>query len=103
MEDGKTYFYGKVGMGTINPLAKLHIDQANTSGAIPVLTLDQADVSEEFMKLIGSAANANLTQSIIAEASVTTATRAGFVKVNVQDDGNQITDQAYFMPIYTLA
>ena len=51
----------------------------------------------------GSAAAATLTQTIVAEADVTTATRQGFVKVYVQDDGNQITDQAYFMPIFTLA
>lgn len=83
--------------------AQCSIDQSSTSGAEPVLKLDQADVSEEFIRFVGSAAAATLTQSIVAEADVTTATRAGFVKVYVQDDGNQITDQAYYMPLYTLA
>ncbi|MHA2065014.1 MAG: hypothetical protein ACXABY_11625 [Candidatus Thorarchaeota archaeon] len=27
----------------------------------------------------------------------------GWLKVNVQDEGNQITDGDYFIPIYTLA
>ncbi len=92
-----------VGVGLESPVAKVHIDQASTTAAIPVLILDQADVSEPFIKLIGAAAASNLTQSIVAEASVTSAARAGFIKVNVQDDGNRITDQDYFIPIYTLA
>jgi hypothetical protein len=81
----------------------LRIDQSSTTGATPVLYLDQADTSEEFIRYRGSAADLDLTTSIVEEAAVTTATRAGFVRVYVQDDGNQITDQAYYMPIYTLA
>jgi hypothetical protein len=54
------------------------------------------------MKLIGTAAAATVTNSIVAQADVTTATVAGYVKVEVQDDGNQITDQDYYMPVYTL-
>lgn len=101
----KSYFGGRVGIGTgvTLPTGQLHVDQASTTGAIPVLLLDQADVSEEFIRFIGTAAAATLTQSIVAEGDVTTATRAGFVKVYVQDDGNQITDQAYFVPLFTLA
>lgn len=79
------------------------IEQTNSTGALPTIALTQDDVSEEFIRFTGQAANANLTQSIVAEADVTTATRAGFVKVNVQDEGNQITDGDYFMPIFTLA
>lgn len=94
---------GNVGIGIAAPVAKTHIDQASTTAAQPVLILDQADVSEEFIKFIGTAAAATLTRSIVAEADVSTATRAGFLKINVQDDGNRITDQAYFLPIYTLA
>jgi len=47
---------GNVGIGTAAPLAQLHVDQSSTSGAIPVLTLDQADVSEGFINLIGTSA-----------------------------------------------
>ncbi len=94
---------GRVGIGASSPSAQLHIDQASSTAAIPVLTLDQADVDEPAIKIIGTAAAADLTRTIVAEADVTTATRAGFVKVEVQDDGNQITDQDYYMPVYTLA
>lgn len=92
-----------VGVAAGSHLARLHVDQLSTTFAKPVLALDQADVSEEFIRFIGTSANGVLTQSIVEEADVTTATRAGWLKVYVQDDGNQLTDQAYFLPVYTLA
>ena len=93
---------GNVGIGTTGPLAKLHVDQSSTTGAVPVLTVDQADISEEFVRFIGTSANAVLNQSIVEAADVTTATIAGYLKIYVQDDGNQLTDQSYYLPIYTL-
>ena len=86
-----------------NVLAQLHVDQPSTTAAIPVALLDQADVDQPFIKFIGTAASATLTNSLVAAADVTTATVAGYVKVEVRDDGNQITDQTYYMPVYTLA
>ncbi len=94
---------GDVGVGVTNALAQLHVDQSSLTGAQPVLRLDQADVSEEFVRFIGTAAAGTLTQSIVNEADVDVMTLEGFLKVNVQDDGNQVTDQAYFMPIYSIA
>lgn len=92
-----------MGIGLAAPAAKLHIDQSSTTAAKPVLTVDQADVSEEFIRFIGSSANGVLTQSIVEAADVATPTLAGYLKIYVQDDGNQLTDQSYFIPIYTLA
>ena len=40
---------GNVGIGITVPTAKLHVDQSSTTAAIPVLTLDQADLSEEMI------------------------------------------------------
>lgn len=94
---------GNVGINVATPLAKLHIDQSSTTAAKPVLTLDQADVSEEFIRFIGTSANGVLTQSIVDDADITTRTVVGWVKVYVQDDGDQLTDQVYYMPVYTLA
>jgi len=46
---------GKVSIGAnLTPLAKLHIDQATNDAAIPVLSLDQADISDGFINFIGS-------------------------------------------------
>lgn len=93
----------RMGIRITAPAAVLDIDQTSTSGAIPVLKLDQGDVSEEFVRFVGTSANGILTQSIVEAADVATATIAGYVKVYVQDDGNQLADQAYYMPLYTLA
>ena len=41
---------GNVGVGLIAPSGKLHIDQSSTTAVIPVLKLDQADLSEEFIQ-----------------------------------------------------
>jgi hypothetical protein len=102
-----TYFAiptgGDFGIGTSSPAARLDVDQVSTTAAIPVQRLDQADVDEPFTKYVGSAAAATLTRSIVAEADVTTATRQGFVKIEIEDVGNQVTDQDYFVPFYTLA
>ncbi len=94
---------GNVGIGIVAALGQLHVDQPSATGAEPVIFLDQADISEEFIKFQGAAAAATLTQSIVAEADVTTATRQGFIKIEIEDVGNQVTDQAYFVPFFTLA
>ncbi len=45
---------GNVGIGTATPTGKTHIDQATDDAAIPVLVLDQSDISEGFINFIGS-------------------------------------------------
>lgn len=101
---GMTIANGRVGIGGVTaPVAKAHIDQSSTTGAIPVLTVDQADVSEEFIRFIGSCTDGDLTGSIVEAADVSTATIAGYLKVYVQDDADVLTDQAYFVPLYTLS
>jgi len=45
---------GYVGIGESSPLGKLHVDQASTTGAVPALLLDQADLSEEFINFVST-------------------------------------------------
>ncbi|KKK99774.1 hypothetical protein LCGC14_2629360 [marine sediment metagenome] len=88
------------------PVATLHVDQTSTTGAKPVLYLDQAsteDPPEPFIFYEGTAVSASLDEPIVDVGDVTTATIAGYVRVQVLDKGNQITDQAYYHPLYTLA
>lgn len=82
---------------------KLTVGDDLSTFANPAIHVIQGDVSEEFIRFQGSSANGVLTQSIVEDADVTTATRAGWVKIHIIDDGNQLTDQAYFIPAYTLA
>jgi len=50
---------GNVGIGTTGPTAQLHVDQSSTTGAIPVLLLDQADLSEEFIEFTSTVGAGN--------------------------------------------
>ncbi len=46
---------GIVGIGTTSVAAKMTIDQSSTTGAIPTLAVDQADISEGAINFIASA------------------------------------------------
>lgn len=86
---------------TSNP-AKLAVDQSSTTGALPVLSLDQGDVSEEFIRLIGTSAADN-SQSLIDAADLTTpGAIVAWIKVYIQDDAGSgaITDGYYYVPAY---
>lgn len=48
------YFSGRLGINMSSPTAMLHVDQSDNGGAIPVLSLDQADTSDGFINFIGS-------------------------------------------------
>jgi len=96
---------GDFGIGTNTPSASLHVDQSSSTGAKPVLTVDQADVSEEFIRFIGTSANGVVTQSLVEDADVTTRTLEGWLKIYVYDGPSgtgQLGSQAYYVPIYTL-
>jgi hypothetical protein len=94
---------GFVGIGTDSPASRLHVVQNSTTKAVPVLTLTQTDVSEEFVRFIGTSTT-DASQSLVDAANMTTpGAIAGWVKVYVQDDQgtNSITDGVYFVPFYT--
>ena len=94
---------GNVGIGLTGPSAQCHIDQSSGTGAKPVLTLDQGDVSEEFIKLIGTSAVDN-TQSFVDATDLTTPGNImGWIRVYIQDDAasGAISDGIYFVPFYS--
>jgi hypothetical protein len=94
---------GDVGVGVAAPAAKLHVDQADTSGAKPVLTVDQADVSEEFIRFVGTSTT-DASQSLVDAADMEDpGAIVGWLKIYVQDDQatNPITDGAYYIPFYS--
>lgn len=70
---------GDVGIGTTSPTAKLHIDQASTTDAIPVLTLDQADISEEMISFETTVGFNNPITTVGARVLTTT----HFIKVTL--------------------
>lgn len=62
----------RVGINVAAPTGKLHIDQSSTTAAIPVLILDQADVSEEFIELVTTIGTGNALEAVGAKTLTTT-------------------------------
>ena len=46
-----------VGIGIEAPTAKLHVDQTESAGAVPVVRLDQGDADESFIDFVGTSAD----------------------------------------------
>lgn len=97
----------RVSIGASSFGGALKVDQSSATGGRPVLTLDQGDIDQEFVGARGTSTSANLNRSLVIEASVSTATRAGFLMFNIIDEtatgSGGITDGDYFIPFYTLA
>lgn len=92
-----------VGVALAGHVGKFHVDQSSATGAKPVLVLDQADVSEEFIRLIGTSTT-DASQSLVDAADLATpGSIVGWFKIYIQDDQgtNPITDGVYYVPFYT--
>ena len=84
------WIVGRTGFNAQAPLAQVHIDQSVSDAAIPVLILDQADLSEGFVNHIGTTA----ASAVGPISSWTTGnTIQGFVRT-------EINGAAYWMPYY---
>ncbi len=70
---------GNISVGDVVPAAKLHVDQASTTAAIPVLTLDQADISEEMISFETTIGTGNAIEAVGAKTLTTT----HFIKVTL--------------------
>lgn len=70
---------GRLGIDTTSLTAKLYVDQKSTTAAIPVLTLDQADVSEEMIDFVTTIGTGNAIEAVGAKALTTT----HFIKVTL--------------------
>ena len=81
----------KIGFGTSTPAdASVEINQANSSGAIACLSLDQDDTDQEFIKFDGTTAS-DQSSSLTTDTSVGSLT--GHIRVNING-----TD--YWIPYY---
>ena len=71
----------KIGFGTATPAdASVEINQANSSGAIACLSLDQDDTDQEFIKFDGTSST-DQTSSLTTDTSVGSLT--GHIRVNI--------------------
>lgn len=76
---GTTLSSGYLGIGNAAPAAKCHVDQHSTTAAVPVLYLDQADISEEMIEFNTTIGTGNAIEAIAAKTLTTT----HFIKVTL--------------------
>jgi len=86
------------------PAGTLHLVQASTTGAKPVLILDQADVDEDYIKVIGTSDTSADRALVDAVDFPNIGAIKGYLKINVQDDQatNPIVDGDYYIPFYAV-
>ncbi len=95
---------GTLAIGPTAAAAKLHVDQDSTSGAQPVITLEQADVDEDYFKFVGTS-DTSADRALVDAANFTTpGAIVGWLKCNVQDDqgSSPIVDGDYYIPFYAV-
>lgn len=74
---------GLIGIGTAAPAGKTHIAQTSTTAAIPVLYLDQDDLSEEFIEFDATVGAGNPVEEVAA----TTFTPTHYVRCSIPGVG----------------
>lgn len=62
----------------------------------------QSTITSDLMLLSGKATTGILTNTLVAGADVTTATKALFVRVNVTDDNSVVTAGDYYIQLFTI-
>ena len=89
---------------TTAPVGVLDVVQSSTTGAKPVVLLNQADVDEDYLKIIGTS-DTSADRALVDAANFTTpGAIKGWLKINVQDDQatNPIVDGDYYIPFYAV-
>jgi hypothetical protein len=72
----------KIGFGTSSPAnASVEINQANSSGAIACLSLDQDDQDQEFIYFDGTSASDS--SASLSSSTGTTSSKVGAIRVNI--------------------
>jgi len=72
----------KIGFGTSSPTSGfVNIDQASSTGAIAVLTLDQGDADQEFIKFDGTTGSGSTAS--VSTSTATDGSKVGALKINV--------------------
>lgn len=85
--------------GTDPPETFLKLDNGSSINVLKVAEM-KPDGS---LKVTGTAVSGDLGKAIVDVDDVKLATVAGYLKVDVTDEGSQIADQGYFIPLYILA
>ena len=72
----------KIGFGTSSPTsAFVTMDQASSTGAIAVLTLDQGDADQEFIRFDGTSGSDG--SKSISSSTATDGSKVGAIRINI--------------------
>lgn len=94
---------GNIGFGVADPAASVHIDQPSTTGAKPTLLLDQADIDQPLVKIVGTAELGSADRTLVAASDFTTpGAIVAWEMVYAEDIGNRFTDGKYYRPLYAI-
>jgi len=85
--------------GNLSITGKATIDQSSSTAGVPVLTLDQADTSEEFIKFIGTS-DSDPNHSFVPPEEIETPLLSGYIRIYIEDVGEEIDSGIYFIPFY---
>lgn len=88
-----TLLSGSIGINEASPDGKLDVAQSSLTAAIPVLELQQADLSEEFVNFVTTVGVGNPIEAVGAKTLTTT----HFVRIQIEGVGYR------FVPVGTIA
>lgn len=90
-----------VGIALGSHVGKFHVQQPSTTAAKQVITLQQKDIDQAFIRLIGESEYAAENGSLVSGGI--SGTIQGWAKIYVQDDaghGSTLPDGHYWLPLY---
>jgi len=93
-----------LGVGTIN-VTTVNGGTIVASNKIEARTIELEPVGStgEAIKVIGTSQAGYLSGTIVDNSDVSSSSIAGWVKIAVEDKGDLITDQDYYIPVYTIS
>lgn len=100
---GRVWLFGtgNVNIGNPSDLAQLAVLQSSSTGAEPVLRLDQYDIDMVLMKILAFADVASVDRTLVADSDFgTPGALVGWIQIAIQDQGNRVSDGDYYIPFY---
>ena len=86
----------------VTNVEQLTSDSSGNLQATAHLPVVQPTATAKMFDLTGTAASGVLTRTFVAGGEVTTFTAAGYARITVTDEGNQITDGDYYIQFGTI-
>lgn len=85
------------------PSANLTTDSSGKLAVVTTVSARQSTATSALFSISGKAVADVLTNTLVTGASVSTATKAGFVRVDVTSDDNTLTGGSYYLELFTLS